>query len=148
MRNLTVTESVHVARPPEEVWDFTQDYARRPSWDASVIEAEDLGGDPRRVRVTLRGMGPTVFEYKLNRRPERTSLRMTGMTSRWVVDGGGSWEYAPEAGGTRWTQTNTLVVPRGVLALLVAPLIARNLRTGTKRSMQKAKQILEGGQSG
>ena len=132
-----------ITRPPEDVWAFTQDYGRRAEWDAGVTEATLLGTDPRRVRVKLRGVGTATFEYKMDRRPERTSLGMVDVESRWFAGGGGSWEYLADAAGTRWTQTNTLVLKHGRLLAWAGPIIRAMVRSGTRRAMRRAKAILE-----
>ena len=61
---ISVTESVFVARPPDEVFDFTQDYAYRAEWDAGVTSATVLGEEPRRVRVAMRGLGEATLTYQ------------------------------------------------------------------------------------
>ena len=143
---MTVTESVTVRRLPDVVWDYTQDYARRTEWDASVTGAESLDGEPRRARLTIAGVGEATLEHQLERRPERTSLAFTGVTSSWISGGGGSWSYEPtgEGIGTRWTQTNTLVLKHPRLMFVARPFIRRRLASGTRRSMLRAKEILEG----
>lgn len=86
----TVSETIHVARPPQEVFDYTQDYRTRSDWDPSVAQAEVLSDEPRTVRVTIRGVGRMVIVYKLFRRGERTSAAFTEVDSAYVSGGGGS----------------------------------------------------------
>jgi hypothetical protein len=83
-RLVSVTESVFVARPPQDVFDFTQDYARRAEWDAGVTHAELLSEEPRAARVTIRGLGKATVTYQLFRRPERTSAAFTDVESAWI----------------------------------------------------------------
>jgi hypothetical protein len=141
--HVTVRETVVVRRPPGDVWDYTQDYANRTAWDQGVRAVDVLDADPRRVRVDLQGTGSATLEYQLDRRPERTSLRMVDVVSRWIAGGGGSWEYSPVPGGTAWTQTNTLVLRHRRLGRLLAPLVERSLRANTRTAMRRAKGILE-----
>lgn len=142
---ITVSETVSVARPPEEVWDYTQDYSRRREWDDGVREVELLGTHPRRVRLRFRRAGSATLEYRLDRRPERTSLQLIDISSLWIADGGGSWEYVAEEAGTAWTQTNSIVLRFPRLGALARPLVRRMLRAGIRRSMERAKVILEAG---
>ena len=143
-RNLvTVTEAIWVDRPPEAVFDYTQDYARRTEWDAGISEASVVATSPRTARVTVAGLGRTTVVYRLDRRPERTSAEFQDFESRWITGGGGSWRYEPEAGGTRWTETNTLELRRTWLLRLLAPIIAWNVRRSTRRAMAEAKRRLE-----
>ena len=141
--HITVRETVLVRRPPSEVWDYTQDFANRTTWDLGVRAVDVLDDAPRRVRVDLQGTGSATLEYQLDRRPERTSLRMVDVVSRWIAGGGGSWEYSPVPGGTAWTQTNTLVLRHRRLGRLLAPLVERSLRSNTRTAMRRAKGILE-----
>ena len=138
-----MTESIWVACPPEAVWDYTQDFARRTEWDAGITEAAILQADPRTVRVKVAGLGRMTVVYKLDRRPERTSAAFVDVKSAWVSGGGGSWEYEAADGGTRWQQTNSLELKRPGLALLLAPLLERGLRRSTQRAMAEAKRRLE-----
>jgi uncharacterized protein YndB with AHSA1/START domain len=144
--HVTISETIRIAAPPEAVWDFTQDYATRGLWDAAVETVEVLSTEPRRVRLRLRATGSATFEYVLDRRPIRTSLRMTDVESRWVAEGGGSWDYEPVAGGTAWTQTNTLVL-RGPYRVF-APLVAWSLRRSVRQAMRRAKVLIERAERG
>ena len=140
---VTVSETVHVRRPPEEVFDYTQDYATRSDWDASVTEAEVLSDEPRRVRIVLRGVGRMIIEYQLFRRGDRTSAAFTEIDSRYFTGGGGSWSYVARDGGTEWTQTNTLQLKPGVVGRILAPMTRRSLASGMRSAMEKAKTIME-----
>ena len=48
--------TVEIAARPEAVWDYTQDYARRTQWDASVLKARVEIDAPERL-VWIRGVG-------------------------------------------------------------------------------------------
>lgn len=140
---VTVTERIHVARTPDEVFDYTQDYGTRPLWDPTVKSAQVIGEDPREVRMDLEGVGPVTLRYQLYRRGERTSAAFKAEGSRLVLGGGGSWDYAPSGGGTDWTQTSTLELKPGLTGRLMAPLIRRNMGTMMRKSMATAKEIME-----
>ncbi len=90
---VTVTETIHVDRPPGEVFDYTQDYSTRPGWDASIKSAEKLSDEPPRFRLQMPGVGEAVIEYKMFRRGERTSAAFTDVKSTLFAGGGGSWTY-------------------------------------------------------
>lgn len=142
----TVTHSIWIAHPPEEVWDFTQDYARRPTWDSTVLDAEVLRVDPvPRVRVRCAGGLRAVFQYRQFDRPSRTSLAMEEVRSPLVVGGGGAWSYEARDGGTVWTQTNTLVLRPGGGYRVILPLVRWQLGVSTRRAMERVKRELEGG---
>ena len=140
---VSVTESVYVDRPPEAVFDYTQDYSRRTEWDAGIAEATMVGESPRAARVKVPGVGRMTVVYKLDRRPERTSAAFVDVESAWISGGGGSWQYDPEGTGTRWQQTNSLELKRAGIAWLLAPMFERSLRRSMQRSMTEAKRRLE-----
>ena len=144
-RLVTVTESIWVNRPPAAVFDYTQDYTHRTEWDAGIGEAAVVGTEPRAARVRIPGLGSMTVEYRLDRRPERTSAAFVDVDSAWITGGGGSWQYEPVDGGTLWQQTNSLELKPSWLARLIAPFMERSLRRSTRRSMAEAKRRLESG---
>jgi uncharacterized protein YndB with AHSA1/START domain len=141
-RNVTVKESVHIRATPETVWDYTQDWTRRTEWDPAILAAEVLPGNERTIRARTSG-GTFLVRYKLFDRPRRTSLAMTESTSSIVTAGGGSWDYAFEEDGTRFTQQNTLVIRSPTLAWLLGWLFAWLLRRSTRKALVNVKRILE-----
>jgi uncharacterized protein YndB with AHSA1/START domain len=142
--NITVKESVFIAAPPERVWDYTQDWTRRTEWDPAIVAAEVLPGEERVVRVRAQGGGSFLVRYKLNDRPNRTSLSMTDSTSRLVTGGGGSWAYEAKEGGTVFTQQNTLAVGSRLLAWFFGWMVRWQLRRLTRQALSNAKRIIEG----
>ncbi len=142
--SITVSESIWLALPPEAVWDYTQNYANRPTWDASVLKAEVLFTDPApRVRVEMAAGMRCILQYRLYERPRRTSLAMADVESRWFSGGGGSWAYEAKDGGALWTQTNTLVLRDGFVPGLLRPFVAWQLHRSTRQSLRKAKGLME-----
>lgn len=142
-RTVTVTESIHVARSPEAVFDYTQDYATRTDWDRQVLAAEVVSLEPRVIRLRLRGLGTCLLEYTLFRRGDRTSAAFRDMRSPLVSGGGGSWRYEPADGGTSWTQTNTIELRYPRLLGWLAGSLEGSLRKGTREAMAAARAIME-----
>lgn len=138
-----MSETIHVERSPNVVFDYTQDYATRTDWDDQIASAQVVSEDPRRVRITARGLGAFTLEYRLFRRGDRTSAAFLDLENAFFSGGGGSWRYVPRDGGTDWTETNTLELRRPRLLGWLAPLVEWNLRAGTRRAMAKAKSIME-----
>jgi hypothetical protein len=68
-KTITVTETIHVAQPPDVVFDYTQDYRTRADWDPGVREATLLSESPRRARVEVPRLGRFTVEYPA--RPSR-----------------------------------------------------------------------------
>lgn len=142
-RTVTVSETIHVDRSPEAVFDYTQDYATRTDWDDQIQRAEVLSEEPRRIRISARGLGTFTLEYRLFRRGDRTSAAFVDLDNAFFSGGGGSWRYEARDGGTDWTQTNTLELRRPRLLGWLAPVVEWNLRNGTRRAMARARAIME-----
>jgi hypothetical protein len=145
---INVSESIVVARPPIDVFDFTQDYDRRPEWDTYVTAAEIVSYAPRRVIVRVAAVGRYTVEYRLFRRGERTSAQFVDVESRWLAGGGGSWRYEPVAEGTRWTQTNTFELKHPRLLRWAAPLVRMLLRRSMRQAMREARRLMDAGARG
>ena len=142
-RTVTVTESIHVDRPPEAVFDYTQDYATRTDWDPAVRRANVLSEDPRSVEIISPGLGSYVLEYRLFRRGDRTSAAFEGV---------GAWLFwaAAVAVALRARRRRHPLDP-GEHARAAAPaatgwlagLIERNVRRSVRTAMARAKSIME-----
>ena len=142
--SITITHSVFINASPEKVWDFTQDYSKRASWDNTVLEAKVLQTDPHReVWLKLKGNSEMTFVYKLDDRPNKTSLVAKDVKSSFITGGGGSWRYEPRDEGTLWTQTNTLVLKPSFGIKLFLFLIRFTMSRQMKIAMLKAKEIME-----
>ena len=142
--SITVTHSLFVELPREKVWDFTQDYKLRSTWDDSIVEANVIETSPRlvvRLRTNVNII--MVFEYKLFDKPHRTTLAIKETNSNWIIGGGGSWLYENEGGGTLWTQTNTLIFNPAKPIKLILPIIKFIFLLQTKSAMKKAAKILK-----
>jgi hypothetical protein len=141
---LAIHESLVIDRPPEAVWDFTQDFAQRSAWDPAIRRARVVVAAPvPRVEVEGAAGFKAVLQYRQFERPLRTSLAMEEIRSPLIVAGGGSWSYERVGASTRWTQTNTLVLRDGLVAKLAAPLLRWQFERATRRAMQRAKTCLE-----
>lgn len=141
---LTIHESLVIDRPPEQVWDFTQDFTQRSAWDPAIRRARVLVAAPvPRVEVEGAAGFKAVLQYRQFERPLRTSLAMEEIRSPLIVAGGGSWSYERLGQSTRWTQTNTVVLRDTFVAKLVAPLLRWQFERATRRAMRLAKALLE-----
>lgn len=145
--SITIKYSIFITKPRETVWDFTQDYEKRTMWDSSITEVKMVQELPERiVRLSAKGNTTMTFVYKLNDRPNKTSLATREVSSPIVESGGGSWVYEEENGGTHWTQTNTIVFKKNFMLPVLLPLYNSIFRRQMIKAMQKAKKLLEAGQ--
>ncbi len=144
--NVTVRETVTVNAPIDRVWEYTQDWSRRAEWDPAVLSAAPHATHRAEAPVyEVRGAGGLAFvaRYKQYERPRKTSLEMTDLSSRLVSGGGGSWSYEADGAGTRWTQTNTIVLRDGVTSWLFKPIVKWQLARLTRKAMNTARARLE-----
>lgn len=141
---ITVHESLVIDRSPEVVWDFTQDFSRRPAWDSAVRQARVIQTNPvPRVEVQGQAGFRAFLQYKQFDRPRQTSLAMEEIRSGLIVGGGGSWSYERHGAGTKWTQVNSITLRDGIVAKLIAPLVRWQLRRSTIGAMKRAKSMIE-----
>ena len=139
----SASHTVHVNRPPDAVYDYTQDYATRSIWDPSITNVEVLSTDPRTYRLVIKGIGRFTIEYRLDRRGDRTSAAFTKVEATFFSGGGGSWAYVPSDGGTDWTATNTFELKHRLLGRALAPIVRWQMLASMRKSMAKAKEIME-----
>jgi len=82
MKAIKFTESIVINEAPEKIFDFTQDYGKRLSWDTFLKKAEIINGDTAAGKgvktycVAKNGLG-MVTEYVTFNRPKVTAVKMT-----------------------------------------------------------------------
>ncbi len=143
---ITITESIFIARTPEEVYDFTQDLSKRHEWDRLVKQAAVLETEPNRlVKMIAKDDSEMTIRYTLEQRPEKTSLTILETNSQMMGSGGDStWQYEAQDGGTLWTQVNNINLKDAIWAKLMLPMAAKYFKDKTIQAMQKVKEIMEG----
>lgn len=135
--------TIHVNRPPDAVYDYTQDYSTRSVWDPSITNVEVLSESPRTYRLVIKGIGTFTIEYRLDRRGDRTSAAFTEVHATFFSGGGGSWAYEARDGGTDWTATNTFELKHRLLGRVLAPMVRWQMLRSMRKSMAAAKEIME-----
>ncbi|SDS61120.1 SRPBCC family protein [Microterricola viridarii] len=107
----TIEESVIIARPPQEVFDFVSTPANTAVWDSSVVASEQQGDGPfaegTRTRGTSKIMGRRfdwtveATEYDPPNRVTNTSVEgpmsFVVTSSVEAVDGGSRYTYRIDA---------------------------------------------------
>ena len=141
---ITIRQSIHINKPREFVWDYTQNYDNRTLWDPAVRKATILQTSPNRV-VKLRTKGNTTMTliYKLDERPSKTTLVAQDISSPIIQSAGGFWTYHEQDGETLWEQSNTIILKNYFIFKLLMPLYKWLLTFMTRKAMQKAKQKIE-----
>lgn len=141
---LVIRHSIYIDQSREKVWDFTQDYSKRLMWDTSVEDVEQLASAPsRRIKLKMKGRTTMVFVYKLDDRPNKTTLFATEVKSPFIESAGGSWSYQDQGNGTLWLQSNTLVLKKNPLLWLFGFVLWKIFERNTKQAMMNAKQLIE-----
>ena len=140
-----IRHSIVINKPKEVVWDYTQNYDNRTAWDSAVLEATVLQITPNRI-VKLKMIGGTTmtYVYKLDDRPNKTTLVAREVTSPIIESLGGAWMYEDQDDNqTRWTQAGSVILKKHFLVMLMLPICQMALSMLTKKAMQKAKQEIE-----
>src|SRR5664279_5466343 len=82
MKALKFSEKININSTPEVIFDYTQDYEKRLSWDTFLKRAELIGGATkadtgvRAYCVAKNGLGMET-EYVSFNRPRVTAVKMT-----------------------------------------------------------------------
>jgi carbon monoxide dehydrogenase subunit G len=140
----TITQSVTVDRPLQEVWDFIGDFENTTRWSRGVLEARQTSDGPLGVGSTLqtvvkafgrrRTADYLVTEYKPNR---AFAFQVTSgpMASR------ARYSVEPAGAGTRLTASGEAEAT-GRYKLL-APMLVHTLKRHSQDDLTNVKRILE-----
>jgi len=141
---IPIRHSILINKPREVVWDYTQNYGNRTIWDSSVLETTVLQTTPNRiVKLKMKGNTTMTYIYKLDDRPNKTTLVAKEITSPIIESMGGAWIYEEHQGKTLWTQAGSVVFKKNFLLKLFLPIYKLVFAMLTKKAMQKAKQEME-----
>lgn len=143
----TITASIIIQRPVEEVFAFVTDARNNPLWQSKsgLKETRQAPDGPvgvgTRITEVWNFMGRTtedtseVTAYEPNQKYTRSPISNAGP----VTGGEHLFEAVPE--GTRWT--STVHVQAGGLFAIAEPLLASAMRKGFEQNMAEAKALLE-----
>ncbi|HJP62191.1 MAG TPA: SRPBCC family protein [Mucilaginibacter sp.] len=146
MGSLKFSEKILINRPPPFVFDYTQDYANRLSWDTFLKEAvlidgaEQAGVGVKAWCVARNGLGMET-EYVTFNRPKTTAIKMTKgpfMFKSFL----GSWVFR-ESGHQ---QTEVIFIYSFQLRFpfsLVKPFIKNNLQSNVRKRLSDLKMCAE-----
>lgn len=145
---MRVEQSIHIDRPPEDVFAFLEVRANDVAWMAAVEQSEWLDptaapGVGRRGRMVLR-MGGRHHRFV----DEVTEYQPGRKIAHRTVDGPLPLDTAcicqPDGDGCRATVVGAVDrLPGGVLARLAQPLVAGVLRRGFRADLATLKRLLE-----
>ena len=140
----TITQSVTVNRPVEEVWDFIGSFENTTRWSRGVLEARQTSDGPLGVGSTLQtvvkafGRRRTADYLVTEYEPGRAfAFKVTSgpMTSR------ARYSIEPAGAGTRLTASGEAQATG--LYKLLAPVLVRTLERHSQDDLTNVKRILE-----
>lgn len=144
---MRVEESVIVAKPTEEVFDFFDHRSNDPRWMGTVLESgwtdpnetTHLG---RRGRMVMDAMGTREFsDVVVEYEPGRVVAHRS-VSGPMVIYSACQTEPAPE--GTLVTMIiEPERLPGGPLGALISPFVGRNLKRNTRDDLKRLKDLLE-----
>jgi carbon monoxide dehydrogenase subunit G len=139
-----VTEEIHIAAPPQQVWSALIDWDRQGEWMLlTTVGAEE--GEGRGVGARIRavtgiplpgGRRLGIADPMLFTRwepPHRADVRHLGN----VVRGTGTFQVHPDGAGTRFVWTEDLDLPLGLLGRLGWPLVRPATVLGVRLSLRR-----------
>jgi ribosome-associated toxin RatA of RatAB toxin-antitoxin module len=140
------TESIIINETAEKVFDFTQDYNKRLSWDTFLKKADLIDGAANAGKgvkaycVTKNGLG-MVTEYVTYNRPKATAIKMTKgpFMFKFFL---GSWTFKE----IQSNKTEVIFLYSFLLRFpfsLMANFIKSNLQSNVKRRLIDLKNNIE-----
>ena len=142
----TSKDSVSIARPIDEVFDFIADARNRPQWDEGVDSEELTSPEPigvgSTVRTRMRSMGREYeidWEIIEHQPPARQRIMSTSGPFPTTL----TWELT-DLGGSTQAEFTITGEPGGAL-WLIQPLIARGTQKNLHAAFPRLKRLLETG---
>jgi carbon monoxide dehydrogenase subunit G len=135
-----VEESIEIARPPEEVWEFIADPANDPRWCSKVKSVEPSGDRRWQVMhkpVPMRAAIELTVEHVELEPPTRLTMREEDDASTVSVE----YRLDPTATGTRFTQVTEGEWKR--LPRLLHKTFERGVSRDVRGQLRALKKTLE-----
>jgi ribosome-associated toxin RatA of RatAB toxin-antitoxin module len=130
-----LTASIQIIASPEQVFDYTQDYGNRLSWDTFLRIAQLCDGAEKAAQgvkawcVSKHGLGMET-QYVSFKRPHVTAIKMTKGPFMFKTFAG-SWKFeAAENAGTKVTFTYSwsLRFPFSLISPVLYQILLSNVR--------------------
>jgi uncharacterized membrane protein len=144
-----ITETIEIARPPEEVFAYVDDLSRHGEWQESIQSTKVETDGPTRVgtrasdvRKTPGGEREIAYEVTEHDPPRRSAFRGVSGPVRPV----GGIRLEPSGAGTRYTLE--LDFEGHGLGILLKPLVMRSARKQVPGDLRRLKERLESGAAG
>ena len=139
------SESILIAAPREEVFDFTQDYSKRLQWDTFLIRARLLNATHAEVGVraycVARNRLGMETEYVSFHRPRVAAVKMT-KGPFFFEQFSASWKFVettPESSTVTFLYSFSLRFPFSIFARM----IKRNLRNNVRQRLRDLQRCFD-----
>jgi uncharacterized protein YndB with AHSA1/START domain len=140
-----VQESVTIARPPQEVFDFLANFENLSAFDAFVTASGQVGDGPpglgTRGRGTTRFMGQQ-FDWMVELTEFEPPRRMVSRSVEGKRDVTATFTLEPADGGTRVTERIETGAMDGLLGRLPDPLVNRLLGRSLRGNLKTLSRVL------
>jgi uncharacterized protein YndB with AHSA1/START domain len=143
---MSIHESVDIARPPQEVWAYATDPTRLKEWQESLVEAKEQTEGPTRVgsRMTqTRRVGKSTRTFTLEVIAHEPPNRFAFKGIDGPVRPRGTIALEPLDDGQRTRYSMEFDVEGHGLGILLAPLVRRNIRKELPENLKHLKGKLE-----
>lgn len=142
----TVTESIVIARPRQQVWDYLMDVSNTPRWHAMFIHQELVDADEVAQGVTIRSTARI-----LGRRIEADAVfteveapRRSALITEKPIPATGSYLLEDVTNGTLFTwRMDAEAGLGGLFGFLADGLVVAVVRWQLRRSMRSLRRRLE-----
>ena len=137
--NVTIENSIFIARPTEDIWNFLTDIVNDQQWRKGLIDTRWTSDEPSSLGSTavyiFEGVGEV--HWKLTEWEDQRVMGWDYIGGR--LDGGhGSYRMEPEAGGTRMMMRMELRA--GLIFRILMKFIVKRQNAG---DLKKLKAIME-----
>jgi hypothetical protein len=139
------THSVEIARPPDEVFAYLDDYRRHGEWQEGLV-VEDVSGEGVGTHVRQRrrmGSREQAVEWEVTQRDPPRSFAFRGTSGPLRPFGSGRLE--PLDGGARTRLDFSLDFEPHGIGFLLRPLARKQARSAIPADHARLKEILESG---
>ncbi|RDV10999.1 hypothetical protein DXK94_07490 [Arthrobacter sp. RT-1] len=138
-------ESITIARPPQEVFDFLANFENLSAFDAFVTASGQVGDGPpglgTRGRGTTRFMGQQ-FDWMVEFTEFEPPRRMVSRSVEGKRDVTATFTLEPADGGTRVTERIETGAMGGLLGRLPDPLVNRLLGRSLRGNLKTLSRVL------
>lgn len=142
----TVTETIVIARPVQDVWDYLEDVANTPRWNPMFVHQELVGADELAPGVTIRSVASI-----LGKRIETDALvtevaapHRSALVTESPIPCTGSYTFEEVPEGTRFTwHIDAEPGLGGVFGTIADAVVVKTIQTQLRRSMKRLRQQLE-----